>query len=336
MLDLTALWKNIAVQSLNIDHATRCYPKNTQKSAIHFDKNTVLSSFEFQEPPNVVFVKNKTTLEAVTIYDDLPELKLTSDEKAFCAMIMKKYKKQNPRFYDGLHMIISAVIYDDCSNTIYVEASKAPYSFILAFNHDKFPKDSALYQRTLFKTGVLAPLVTKDGMTMIAERVDGLYSVFSGFLEVANKHDPLNFSDDRNFVTETAIHEIKEEIAGIKGSDNLRFDYSKPNITCVVFRQTGSDPLGSIDFIAPSNADCHSRYLRHVFLNNLAPDAHEHTDAHLFIPLYSQTKEELLTQLVTGSVRLPGHAVYMSILLNLTQVENRDSCLLLPRDVAHL
>lgn len=115
------------------------YPSDTKQAAINFDRDTIQSSFEFKEPPHVVFVESTSTLKPTDFYDD-------------------------------------------SSNTIYVEAKKVPYSFIVTLSNKKFPDDSPLYQLNLFKTGVLAPFISRNGMFMLLQRAAlGLYSVPSGF-----------------------------------------------------------------------------------------------------------------------------------------------------------
>lgn len=336
MLNLINILNNMAVKNSTAEQPSRRYSSDIKQGAINFDKDTVQSSFEFKEPPNVIFVKSITTLEPADFYDDLPEIIMTTEENDARLKVVDEQTTKNPRFYDGQQMVITGVVYDDSSmNTIYLEARKVPYSFIVALSNRKFPDNSSLYQLSVFKTGALAPLITRNGMSILLQRAAlGLYSVPGGFLEAHNDAKRLNFYDGRNLVTETAITELKEEIAGIKGSDKLRFEFSKTQITSISFRKTGTNPIGTVEFVAPSYADCHSSYLQQIFLTNSAKDAHEHTSQHELIFLDSRERDSLLTTLLTGLVKLPGASLYLPVALSLTRLENQGSCMMdLPRSI---
>lgn len=335
MLNLISLWSNTIALNPAIKPLLKHYPSDTKQAAINFDRDTIQSSFEFKEPPHVVFVESTSTLKPTDFYDDLPEIPMSAEENAARLKVVEEQVAKNPRFYDGNQMIIADIVYDDSSNTIYVEAKKVPYSFIVTLSNKKFPDDSPLYQLSLFKTGVLAPLISRNGMSMLLQRAAlGLYSVPGGFLETHGEEKRLNFYDGRNLVIETAVTELKEEIAGIKGTSELRFEFSKPQITSVSFRKTGTNPIGTIEFVAPTYADCHSSYLQYVFLTNSAEDAHEHTSKHELIPLDSQARDELLTKLLTGAISMPGSSLYLPVALSLTRLENQNSCMMdLPRAI---
>lgn len=335
MLDLISLWSATTVQNSTAEQSSRHYSSEIKQDAINFDRDTIQSSFEFQDPPNVIFVKNVATLEPADFYDHLPEITMTAEENDARLKFVAEQVAKNPRFYDGKQMVITGVVYDDSTNTIYMEAKKVPYSFIVSLSNKKFPENSALYQLTIFKTGVLAPLIARNGSSILLQRAAlGLYSVPGGFLETHDEEKRLNFYDGRNLVTETAMTELKEEIAGIKGTDKLRFDFFKTQISAISFRKTGSNPIGTVEFIAPSYADCHSSYLQHVFLTNSAKDAHEHTSQHEIIPLGSQDRDTLLETVLTGQVRRPGASLYLPVALSLTRLENQDPCMMaLPRAI---
>lgn len=265
MLDLVSLWKATEIQNSTEKQPARYYPSDTKQAAINFDKDTTQSSFEFQDPPNVIFVKSAATLEPADFYDDLPEIMLTAEENDIRLRFVSEEVAKNTRFYDGNQMVITEVIYDASTNVIYLEAKKVPYSFIVSLSNKKFPKSSTLYQLTVFKTGVLAPLIARNGTSLLLQRAAlGLYSVPGGFLEAHDSEKRLNFYDGKNLVTETAVTELKEEIAGIKGTDELRFGISKTQISAISFRKTGANPVGTVEFIAPSYADCQGSYLQQV------------------------------------------------------------------------
>lgn len=334
MLDLISLWLSTVQKNQNKSESLRNYPKNTDPTAINFDIYTTQSSFEFIKQPKIIFVKNAKTLEPANFYDDLPNIELTTEEQSICSKVVVEEKNKSPHFYDGNQMIISGIIYDDSSNTLYLEASKISYSFIVSLRDKKFPENSPLYQRIFFQTGVLSPLITRNNKTVFLKRTQfGLFSVPGGFLEVHDEAKIINFEDGKNLITETAMTEIKEEIAGIKGKKTLRFNYSVPQITAISFRQTETNPIGTVEFIAPSFVDCHSSYLEQVLSNNLAEDAHEHTSKYELVPLDSQDREELLTKLLKGPISLPGAPLYVPNALSLTRLLNPNSHISLPREV---
>ncbi|MFA6303844.1 MAG: hypothetical protein WC627_12040 [Legionella sp.] len=335
MLNLVQLWENTQLeQNSGEEEFIRSYPIDTKQAAINFDTNTVQSSFEFTEPPTVIFVTNISSLEPADFYDDLPEVNLTKEEEEARLKVVEEQTIKNPRFYDGKQMVLTSVVYNETTNTVYLAAKKVPYSFIVALSNKKFPENSALYQMSFFKTGVLAPLVSRNGISMLLQRAAlGLYSVPGGFLETNDEERRLNFYNGSNLVVETAITELKEEIVGIKDTDKLRFEFSKPQITSVSFRKTGTNPIGTIEFVAPSYADCHSSYLQHVFLTNQAKDAREHTTQHELIPLDSQDRNILLSKLLTGANKLAGASLYLPVALSLTRLENQGRMMALPRAI---
>src|SRR5580704_18076128 len=135
MLDLIRLWNHtLSTQYPKTEQFSRSYPSGTQQNTIDFDANTTQSSFEFTESPNVIFVKNISTLDPADFYDDLPGIDLTKEEEESRLKVIKEQKILNTHFYDGDQMVITAVVYNESTNTIYLEAKKVPYSFIVALS----------------------------------------------------------------------------------------------------------------------------------------------------------------------------------------------------------
>lgn len=326
MLNLLNLWENTLHQHANIG-SVRDY-QNITKTSSDFDRDTQQSSFELKKSPKVIFVKNITTLEYANFYDDLPKITLSEEDETLRLNYVKEQKIRNAKFYDGLQMLITDVLYDESSNTIYMAALRTPYSFIMMLSNKIFPETSHWYQTNFFKTGVLAPLITRNGATVLQERVkSGLYSVPGGFLE-PEKDKKLNFEDRNkdedgdkatNLVINTARNEIIEEVAGVsvKGIVEPCFEFRNTQISAISIRKTARNPIGTIEFIAPSYADCHSDYLQSVIREHLAKDAFEHTTQQRLIPLDSQDRNELLQKLT-----IPGKALYLPVLLSLTRLEN--------------
>ena len=128
MLDLIRLWNNTTtVQNSNEVQTSRQYSGDIKPAAINFDRDTTQSSFEFQDPPHVIFVKNIASLEPADFYDQLPEITMTAEENNARLKFVDEQVAKNPRFYDGKQMVITGVIYDDSTNTIYMEAKKVRY-----------------------------------------------------------------------------------------------------------------------------------------------------------------------------------------------------------------
>jgi hypothetical protein len=139
MLDLINLWNTTANQNSTAEKPPRHYAGDIKQAAINFDRDTTQSSFEFQEPPSVVFVKSVTTLEPADFYDNLPEISMTPEENDARLKFVAEQLAKNTRFYDGKQMVITGVVYDDSTNVVYMEARKVPYSFIVSLSNKKFP-----------------------------------------------------------------------------------------------------------------------------------------------------------------------------------------------------
>lgn len=333
MINLITLWERTLTTQQPPDK--RQYADGTSQDAINFDEKTVQSSFAFDKEPNIVFVKKINSLEPANDYDDLPLIFLTAEEEEIRLGVVREQLKKNPRFYDGNLMVLTNLFHDDSINTIYLEAKRVPYSFIVALSGRKFAKESHLYQQKYFKVGVLAPLITLDKMTVLLQRTQlGLFSVPGGFLEPGNNKS-LNFKSSKtNFVTQTASKEIREEVAGIKGSDRLRFEYTNPTISAVSLRRTQANPIGTIEFIAPAYANCHSTKLAHFLSNNTAVDAHEHTNRFEFVPL-DASRSDLLTKKLLESPAMPGAALYLPVALTTARLANQNANMPWPRKVSN-
>lgn len=350
MLNLIELWQNTITEQGALEVSTSSssssssssfgmpaspgYSNDTSPAAINFDRQTTQSSFAFKSSPHVIFVEDISTLKRVDFYDELPEILLTQEEENARLAVVSEQQARNPQFYDGNQMVITGVVYDEISNTIYMEAKKVPYSFIVTLSNKRFPEGSKLYELSLFKTGVLAPLITTDDVTILMQRKAlGLYSVPSGFLEAHDDEKRLNFDDGRNLVTETATGEIREEIAGIKGGESLQFTYSEPQISSISFRKTATSPIRTVEFVALSYTNCHSSAVALAFLNKLAKDAHEHTDRYELVPLRSQDRDALLIKLLTMDIRLPGASLYLPAVVAMASLINSDAMIEHPRTI---
>ena len=317
MINLVQLWNSTKPKKKFSNPLKQVYSVDTPQSAIDFDATTIQSSFEFSKSPIIRFVKNTSTLEPADFYGELPEVTLSSEENLIRLKLIEELEK-NPHFYDGKQMLVTGVIYEESSNTLYLEAKKVPFSFMVALSNNKFPKTSSLYRQTFFMTGVLAPLITRDNKSLIMQRAsEKLYSVPCGFLETKGDKTRLNFYNNAskkttNLVIETAKKELKAELLGISGTGKSRFELSDYSaISSVSFNTTEGNPIGTFEFVAPFYADCHSDYLHYVFLHNLAEDADEHTLNCRLISLGSQYRDDLVASLLTGPEKLPGECYYL-------------------------
>lgn len=334
MLDLFELWDNIKKNTGSAAiTGNGIYPTSTKPVALNFEKNTRQSSIEFDESPDVVFVKNTSDFTPVNYYAELDTLDLSEEEEKIRQLVISEEKKNNPKFYDGEQMLIAKALHDKNENIVFLVAKKVPYSVIVGLNKNKFPR---LCKLNLSKCGVLSPLITTNGETTLHQRsADSLFSVHGGFLEPQGEEKQLNFEGKDNIVLATARSELIEEIAGVKGKgqNDLAFEVSVPKISAVSFRASDRSRIGTIEFIAPSYPNINSAILENVIKNNRAKDRHEHTDEYKIVPIDSERRDELL-MLLLGREKLPGGALILPCLLSLAKIFNQRSMQELPRGIS--
>ncbi|OAJ34216.1 hypothetical protein [Piscirickettsia salmonis] len=318
MFDLIELWSG----NIQPEIESKSYPRKINSSSVtaKFDAKTSQSSFEFTNgSPTVVFVSDKKTLDPVNRYRDLPSIELTDSERRVVAKKLRQLA-DNPKFYDGKQMVITAALYDPVTNTMYMEAKQVPYSVLATLRSREFAQESELYKLTLFQTGVLSPLVTKDDCLVLMERSQfGLMSQSGGFLEPVKGR--LNFSRG-DLVVRTAAAEITQEIAGIAGSCENRLLFTLPTISAVSIRMTKRRGMGTIEFIAPVYVNAHSHYLQQVIADNLAVDRDEHTGKSMVVSLDERDRGVLVDQVLTGSAVPPGQPLYLPMLISAARLVN--------------
>lgn len=339
-IDLMQTW----LSSIQPDLAGFVYPRAVSGVAAAFDAKTQQSSFEFDEPPAVLFISDKTTLLPAANYNSLPDLKLTTEEQEAIArtiaiqteaeeraQIKAEFEKKEytPRFYNGDHIIITAAIYDHSDNTLYLEARKVDYAFLLTLRNKAFPATSTLYQRNFFQTGVLCPLITEDDSLVLMQRSQlGLFSQAGGFLEPIN--GMINFPDS-NLVTEIAQRELEEELLLNAKTQAQRFHAEKPTISSVSFRKTDGRLVNTMEFIAPARARLKADRLQYEIKHNSAKDSKEHTGVSALAPLSPEKRNLLLAIALVGVSVLPGQPLFLPMLLTACRLisDNR----YLPRSV---
>jgi hypothetical protein len=325
MINLITHWEAIKKKRVKLNSTSDDFkPEHRLSPMQSFEDNTTHASFELESEPDIWFFKNLSTLEKARYYHELPQIILTPQEEHARQLVIKEQEATNPRFYDGDKIVLSNLAYDIQQNTLYIEAKKVPFSFILTLNQKRFPKDSKLYQQKIFKTGVLAPLIINTGETFLLQRSsDGLFSVPGGFLEPQGRKKKLHLARG-NIISNTAYQEIKEEIAGAtceQGKKYQTFYYSIPKISAISFRQTNDQPLETIEFIAPSYADCDSAEFLAQAIED-ADDGHEHTGHHVVIPLQHHRLQNIKNRVYNQGHRLPGSALYLPIIASLYRSYN--------------
>ncbi len=233
------------------------------------------SSFQFDTPPRVIFVKDSKTRSIAANYGALPTVSLLPEEQKIYAQKLAKLQ-ENKKFYNGKQMLLTGAGYDTTNNTLYLEAVQVDYAFLVALGDIKKANvaGSAVSQKEFFKTGVLAPFISKDNNVAIITRKDAwsLRSVAAGFLECKDEKHALT-----NLIPETAAKEADEEFVH-DSRGHRRFDFaSTPIITSISFRDAvGTGMTPTIEFVAPIQIKHDSKFMLSVMNNNQASHAHEH------------------------------------------------------------
>lgn len=276
------------------------------------------SSFEFSSPPSVVFVKDMESKVHLSTYQDIPEVSLTKAEKDVLATLERELS-QNRKFYNGKHILISGVYYDDENNRLYLQVKRVDYVFMNALEKKKFPEGSRLYHSKFFRTGVLAPFMTKDNYTAFMRRNDHLelMSAASGFLEADKDSTPLS-----TLVTHTAINESREEFLD-NARGQLRVDCEDPEIKSLSIRYA-EGYMPAVEFVVPIRLECHHKRLNQILESNAAKDAREHKKEHHLVPLSSYSRREV----ADGFLKRPhqGSFLYGPMLSSCGIIAARNSC----------
>lgn len=304
MFDLTKAWEDGVLPDILNERKLR-EGKETQSLSVP------QSSFQFDVPPRVVFVKDLHTRKAVTVYGDLPTVPLQPEEKKIYRETLIQ-QGENPKFYNGHHILLTGVVYDTATNTIYLEAVRVRYAFLVALTKMKAicAQGSVLQHKVFFKTGVLAPFISKDQKVPIITRRDKLQlrSVASGFLECFDKASVL-----AGLVPITARKEADEECA-LDRFGHRRLDFvGFPAITSISFREgISKGTLPTIEFVAPIKVGQDAGFILSVLNSNEAPDADDHLpDSAVIVPVAADEREAASRFM---RQRLPGDFLYGPVL----------------------
>jgi hypothetical protein len=288
------------------------------------------SSFQFDTPPEIVFVKDLQTQEEALRYKDLPTVPLQPKEQKIHDQTLAQLRT-NKNFYNGKQLLLTGAVYDTSNNTLYLEAVRVDYVFLIALEKMKATKTkkSALHHKNFFKTGVLVPFISKDSKVSIITRQDkwSLRSVASGFLECSDESELLS-----DLVTKTACKEADEEFV-LDHFRHRRFDFDgPPTIASISFRDAlGMGMTPTIEFVAPIQMKQDADFILSVMNNNEASHAHEHIPGSaMSVPLASGERARGAADFMQQ--KLPGNFLYGPVLHACAIRENqRNGVLFSPR-----
>jgi hypothetical protein len=285
------------------------------------------SSFQFDTPPQVVFVKDLYILEEATYYGNLPTVPLQPEEQKIYDQTLGQLRT-NKNFYNGNQMLLTGAVYDTSSNILYLEAVRVDYVFLVTLEKMKAVKaeGSALHHKNFFKTGVLAPFISKDNKVSIISRKDRwtLRSVAAGFLECTDAAHLLT-----DLITETASKEADEEFV-LDRAGHRRFDFAEsPAIASISFRDAvGMGMTPTIEFVAPIRVKQDADFILSVMNNNEATHAHEHVpNSAVSVPV-AIDEREIASHFMRQA--LPGNFLYGPV-LHACAVQVHQEKLLAPR-----
>ena len=298
LINLITVWKEGVLPDIISENKNELQPWVAQ------------NSFQFDIPPQVIFLKDLNTKTEATYYGDLPTVELQPDEQKIYDQTLIKLKENSK--YNGKQMLLTDAIYDTVNNILYLEAVRVDYAFLVALENMKEinAKNSQLHHKDFFKTGVLAPFISKDNNVSIITRKDArkLNSVAAGFLECDNEDHPLS-----HLITETATKEANEEFV-FDETKQSRLDFvGSPTITSISFRNAVNIKIApTIEFIAPIQIKQDADFILSVMNNNKAPHAHEHVPGSTQKVSVDSDKREMASEFTRK--KLPGNFLYGPVL----------------------
>ncbi|MDP3705237.1 MAG: hypothetical protein Q8R24_04930 [Legionellaceae bacterium] len=265
----------------------------------------VQTSFNFEHPPTVVFVRDLESLEKINHYDQLNEHTFSEKDKKKIHNTIGAIEKSGG--YDGNQLLIENLSYDSESNKLYVVAKRAKYSFIRTLQKSPqdggFDPDSVFYKKMFCTAGVRAPFITEDDYTifMMRTRPPKVYSVAAGLLEPPKgKLHPEDGGGD--LVTYVAYHEALEEFLGDPKHDedplydqllHARVKIEQPGLSAIAMRRAENSVRIEIEFICPVKVNCNKARMELIIANNKAKDAYEHVSTQsISVPLNSSKRNQ--------------------------------------------
>lgn len=304
LINLISTWKDSALpEILNESELNEC--KEVPNLVV------AQSSFQFDMPPQVIFVKNLHTQEEAAHYDDLSVVPLQPEEKKIYDQTLSQLST-NENFYNGNQMLLIGVVYDTSSNILYLEAVRVDYVFLVTLEKMKAVKaeGSSLLHKVFFKTGVLAPFISKNNKVPIITRKDkwSLRSVAAGFLECNDEAHPLS-----NLIVETSSKEADEEFV-LDRTGKRRFDFvGSPTLVSISFRDAiGMGMTPTIEFVAPIRMKQDANFILSAMNSNEAIHAHEHVSGSAISVSVATEKREQASNFMRQ--KLPGSFLYGPVL----------------------
>ncbi len=294
--------------------------------ASQFPSNTTCYYYKLPRNTTICFPKE--------LYVGLPALNQSLSGQLKAKLLHTLYWLIKKDFYNGEHLAITSArldVIDTGTGVLSLEAKKVYYDFLLASNLGSiFP--TIMPSEPFYQIGVISPLITQDGFVLLMKRRQyDFWSFPGGYVQ------PINGklgSDQHDLIVETAIKEIREEVAGIydvsrKRDVGLSFQYSVPKVYGVSVRQTHlhtfsefSSCLRTVEFFAPSFVSCTKSQLKTIIAEKRAEDAKEFTGDVIEISL-RDTRVDIATQgnLDAGQIYMP--ALYAAVDFYYEQQEKR-------------
>jgi len=281
------------------------------------------TSFNFEHPPSVVFVKDINTREKVNNYEDLDTFTFSTNDQQKTDKTLEELKRNGD--YDGKQLLIENLYYEDDENTIYIVARKANYSFLKTLQKSTesggFDPISPFYQKKYSTVGVRVPFIsTKDDYTFFMMRTKNpkVYSMASGYLEPpGGKLHPAETNG--NLVKYVSLNEALEEFLGNEAYSKLSISDQQSFSTLPISEHCGISAIAirnakgalriEVEFVCPIKLDCSHDQMCKLIKDNTAKDAYEH-DPTLSLTVSLNPYERLIAEQILTNTGLVGSSKY--------------------------
>ncbi|GEM_PF-2610482 len=309
LINLMAVWKNGVFPDVL-----------SESQASKIERQIVVQgSFQFDAPPVVIFMKDLQQQVKADDYSDLPVVPLQFEEKAIYDDTFA-IACNRPGFYNGKQMLLTGIVYDTTCNTLYIEAVRVDYVFLLALERMKQlnARGSALHHKDFFRAGVLAPFISRDDNVAIVTRKDAwaLRSVAGGYLECEQAAEPL-----AGLISKTAAKEADEEFVHDRAGRRRLHFVGLPAMISISFRnRVGMGMTSVVEFVVPIYIKQSADLMLAVMNSNEAPDAHEHVPGSaVSVPVAANERS-----VAVGFMRqqLPGGFLYGTVLHTCAMLRN--------------
>ena len=269
----------------------------------------VQTSFHFDSPPKLIFVQDLQTLKRADDYEALDTFTFSEHDQTKINNTIAEINKSGG--YDGNQLLIEQLYHNADSNTLYIVAKKAKYSFIRTLQkapeNGGFGEESSFYRKTFCTAGVRAPFITeKDDYTffMMRTRRPTVFSVAAGLLEPPE--GKLHPSEtEGNLVEHVALNEAMEEFLAkdnhftrptLEQLHEAKIEINKQfGIRAIAMRRAKDSSRVEIEFLCPLQVKCHHENMSFLITrDNTAKDAYEHNREvqPLCIPLSAEMRTQ--------------------------------------------